>query len=665
MKKLILLAFFFFLFLLPFSIRATELGQPETKVLFQVNDQKVEETVKEPFVLKSITIDNVSSDKVYLRAEVLSIETGCGIVEQPSGYTGFPQSLDENRNLLTYVWVFQESTYMSQPFYEASQKLFTVPFVGNWPSSLVWEGYVTLPSFPATIEIGLTFDCRRGVVYWGGLDTLLLPNVTAKIDRTKTKTIDSLTVTRDMWENCSFPIFENFVVDSVGSSLQGKKIFYRYNFNIPGSPFDNCGWGEFIIHPDTFKSVGKCNTLPGYEGMKPGDDKINFQVWFENPQEGEPRKKVKILDSLDWTIKVQDWSANLTLNADKLTVHHDETSVFSGKYTFNSLPVTNKDLYLDISGPGGRTAIYTKTDANGEFKCNINWQRGGETQSPCKGGGALTVVPGEYTITVKPVLADPSKVSCRYAQVNVIVDLIEDVIFNPSPANPGQKVDVKVKLSAPREERVSIYLPAISPNELCSCQTQIVGNEAECSCSVVTPSTPDVYRYLIKVEKYNYSEWKDLTVTSKTPQKSNLNLQGGGWNLFSLPLNTTISADSLKSKCGVTRTIWRYDPTKNVYEKADVLKPGEGYWLKLDSSCSIPTEGYEIQISDFPGLKKGWNLVGSPNVAINFSSIAGNCIVKSGPWKFNLVIKKYEKSSVLEPGFGYWVKVENDCNLKK
>jgi len=131
-----------------------------------------------------------------------------------------------------------------------------------------------------------------------------------------------------------------------------------------------------------------------------------------------------------------------------------------------------------------------------------------------------------------------------------------------------------------------------------------------------------------------------------------------GWNMFSLP--STTSASSIKSQCGTTNNLWHYNTTLEKYESSDTIEPGYGYWLKLSSPCSIL---YSTITSIYPDLKVGWNQIGALST-VSFNSIKGSCNVLNGPWKYNPSTGKYEFNNIIEPGYGYWIKVANDCKLE-
>ncbi|MHA1835083.1 MAG: COG1470 family protein [Candidatus Baldrarchaeia archaeon] len=159
----------------------------------------------------------------------------------------------------------------------------------------------------------------------------------------------------------------------------------------------------------------------------------------------------------------------------------------------------------------------------------------------------------------------------------------------------------------------------------------------------------------------NNYETATLTV-KKAPLEYEIKLLPG-WNMFSLPVTPT---SELESDCEQIGKIWHYSPETGRYEEVkDLLngKVGWGYWIKVREKCKMKVRGNSITVDEFEGLKPGWNQIGSPSQAVNFFSIIGNCNLLSGPWKYDSASKNYVKTHILQPGEGYFVKVESYCKL--
>ena len=136
-----------------------------------------------------------------------------------------------------------------------------------------------------------------------------------------------------------------------------------------------------------------------------------------------------------------------------------------------------------------------------------------------------------------------------------------------------------------------------------------------------------------------------------------------GWNMFSLPVNKITTKDELLRGCSVKSPVYHYNTIERKYEIKDSIEPGYGYWIYLDSSCSINVDGDAVNLENIIDLKFGWNQISSISTPIEFQSIKGSCDVKGGPWRYNPLTRMYEFASILEPGYGYWVYVSGECRL--
>jgi hypothetical protein len=130
-----------------------------------------------------------------------------------------------------------------------------------------------------------------------------------------------------------------------------------------------------------------------------------------------------------------------------------------------------------------------------------------------------------------------------------------------------------------------------------------------------------------------------------------------GWNLISVPVLP--SNDSVRVLFpGATSNAFGYS---NGYQISPVLSPGYGYWIKYGSGSDDSLRG-AILTSDTIPVATGWNLVGSISSAIPVSSVTSN-----PPGMVTGTFFGYSGSYIvadsIEPGKGYWVKVNGDGQL--
>ena len=168
----------------------------------------------------------------------------------------------------------------------------------------------------------------------------------------------------------------------------------------------------------------------------------------------------------------------------------------------------------------------------------------------------------------------------------------------------------------------------------------------------------------------NYAEKSGTFVLSppyckQTTPSSKITLKfEKGWNLVSAPITGAVTPEEIAKKCDISTTVWRYDTSTGQYVKATPLGGGaQGYWIKAYSACEYVLDRPYTEGNLFH-MNPGWNLMGSTGTTINFSDYRGGCVVTSGPWSYSPSSGQYVKSSTLEPGKGYWVKVASECTLR-
>jgi hypothetical protein len=132
------------------------------------------------------------------------------------------------------------------------------------------------------------------------------------------------------------------------------------------------------------------------------------------------------------------------------------------------------------------------------------------------------------------------------------------------------------------------------------------------------------------------------------------------WNLISIPL---IVQSYLRPNLFpfALSSVFAYEGR---YIARDTLARGRGYWLKVGSARAFDYEGFALDTLDTIGVRQKWNMVGSLSVPLPVSKISStppNIIVSN----FLRYSKDtgYIPASILQPGAGYWVKVDTNGQL--
>jgi hypothetical protein len=125
------------------------------------------------------------------------------------------------------------------------------------------------------------------------------------------------------------------------------------------------------------------------------------------------------------------------------------------------------------------------------------------------------------------------------------------------------------------------------------------------------------------------------------------------WSLISLPV--TPGNPNFTNLFPDAEVAYKFDGT---YQLVTTLEPGVGYWVKLTTGGL-----YSITGRNFPQcnqtLAPGWNLVGGVSgIATPTTDPAGEIVVMYG------FEEAYSEATEFVPGKGYWVKVNNGCELR-
>ena len=149
-----------------------------------------------------------------------------------------------------------------------------------------------------------------------------------------------------------------------------------------------------------------------------------------------------------------------------------------------------------------------------------------------------------------------------------------------------------------------------------------------------------------------------------------------GWNLVSLPVRPKNTLYNVVYPNVMNKP---YNFFNNGYQEQDLLKVGVGYFVKYSDKIDTKFKGTPMAritvdkdddgYSDQVLLYEGWNTIGSLSYPMNVSYIAFDerdgqtpkptvaYVRKHGIWGYKTNVGYYE-TSILEPGWGYWLKVD-------
>ncbi len=181
------------------------------------------------------------------------------------------------------------------------------------------------------------------------------------------------------------------------------------------------------------------------------------------------------------------------------------------------------------------------------------------------------------------------------------------------------------------------------------------GQSASIEMTMSTSSSDRTVVYLnsLQVPYYNF---KTKLISQPTEISS---VVSAGWNLVSVP---DIVGDFTKTAVYKTASsdAFAYEGS---YVSKTMLTNGPGYWVKYDQDPNPNFSYVGTGLNNLPiTVQSGWNIIGSISLPVETNTItpAGNVI--SDYLEYD-PITGYTLATTIEPGRGYWVKVNSSGSL--
>jgi hypothetical protein len=154
------------------------------------------------------------------------------------------------------------------------------------------------------------------------------------------------------------------------------------------------------------------------------------------------------------------------------------------------------------------------------------------------------------------------------------------------------------------------------------------------------------------------SEWSNILHFTTAASESLYSYQlSSGWNMISIPIKVRNQMKDFIYPSSVSDA-FAYD---HLYLSKDTLQNGSGYWLKFENNQRVILTGVPL-MDDTVEIIEGWNMIGSisePIAVSSINSIPSGMITRSF-FKYEV---SYQTTDTLYPGYGYWVKVNQDGSL--
>jgi tartrate-resistant acid phosphatase type 5 len=135
-----------------------------------------------------------------------------------------------------------------------------------------------------------------------------------------------------------------------------------------------------------------------------------------------------------------------------------------------------------------------------------------------------------------------------------------------------------------------------------------------------------------------------------------------GWNLLSLPSKVPNNSVTQLFPTAISSA---FVYSGGTYQLTDTLTKGNGFWLKFSSADQVQIYGDSLY-SDTIDVVTGWNMIGTVSKPVAIMDIQESTpgMVISDYFGYNLDgMGSYTFVTTLLPGYGYWVKVNQNGKL--
>lgn len=131
------------------------------------------------------------------------------------------------------------------------------------------------------------------------------------------------------------------------------------------------------------------------------------------------------------------------------------------------------------------------------------------------------------------------------------------------------------------------------------------------------------------------------------------------------PAVTGVQAETIEHRCGerLQSGPWGYSPSSDRYVDSGALSPVRGYWVKMGAMCELEVTGEKADRS--LQLSPGWNMLSSTETftVSDIKSVCGSSSLEGTIWYWPPSSEGYVAVESVEPGKGYWVKMESSCSF--
>jgi hypothetical protein len=135
-----------------------------------------------------------------------------------------------------------------------------------------------------------------------------------------------------------------------------------------------------------------------------------------------------------------------------------------------------------------------------------------------------------------------------------------------------------------------------------------------------------------------------------------------GWNMLSVPGTNPVGMTPLDWWSSLTGSVYKFVPGSG-YQTITTTTPGLGYWEKNNGPSTYNYSALEIVTHNPIPAAAGWNMIGGFEDIVDVNSLVPSVGTIQYPiYQFNPGAG-YGTATNITPGFGYWVKVSQNCTI--
>ena len=193
-------------------------------------------------------------------------------------------------------------------------------------------------------------------------------------------------------------------------------------------------------------------------------------------------------------------------------------------------------------------------------------------------------------------------------------------------------------------------------------------------------------------DSYSWTNWSDWWVIEFENETTNITHIYPGWNIVSLPFNSTVNKSDIYFNISGTGEIYNwseavsntcivdyiYEYNSSIYNAISSITPGIGFWMYSYNESLMYVNSNITDLYNKTMISSGWNMFGFPATSIvstknitvtsnseeyTFQEAVDNKIIISYIYNWSRITHYYDYTEKFYPGFGYLMYSYYNCTL--